>query len=175
MFKELQIYNSMHKVFLGIGGNIGDKKKNYFRVHDLIDKKLGSIQISSSVYETPPWGFQSEDSFWNQVIQIETVLEAEELLWRIQELEEDFGRERGKERYSSREMDIDILYFNDEFFETKSLIIPHPKLQERKFVLVPLAEIAPEFVHPLLRMSSVTMLENCRDHSIIKKIEVDEL
>lgn len=175
MFKELQIYNSMHKVFLGIGGNIGDKRKNIIRVAELIEKKLGKILLSSSLYETPAWGFQSEDSFWNQVIQIETVLEAEELLWRINEIEEDFGRERGRERYSSREMDIDILYFNAEYFETKSLIIPHPRIQERRFVLVPLAEIVPNLLHPLLRMTSVTMLENCRDHSIIKKIHVEDL
>lgn len=161
----------MHKVFLGLGGNIGDKKQNYYRVRQLIEKKLGEVIQASSAYETPPWGFQSENAFWNQVILIETVFEAEELLWRIHEMEEEFGRKRGLERYGSREMDIDILYFNEEYFETKTLIIPHPRIQERRFVLVPLVEIAPDYLHPLLRMSSVTMLENCRDNSLIKKLD----
>lgn len=160
----------MHQVFLGIGGNIGDKRKNFQQVHVLIEKKLGKVLKKSSVYETPPWGFQSEDAFWNEVMLIETKLEAEEVLWRINEIEAFFGRKRGKERYSSRQMDIDILYFNDEYFETKTLIIPHPKIQERRFVLIPLAEIAPDFKHPLLRMNSLEMLGNCLDKSMIKKI-----
>lgn len=163
----------MHKVFLGIGGNIGDKRKNFIRTHELINQKLGKIITKSSVYETPPWGFYSEDAFWNQVLVIETKFEAEELLWRIHEIEELLGRERGKEQYSSRPMDIDILYFDEEYFETKDLIIPHSKIQKRKFVLVPLVEIAPDFKHPLVRMTNVQMLENCRDESVIKKIKME--
>jgi 2-amino-4-hydroxy-6-hydroxymethyldihydropteridine diphosphokinase len=163
----------MHKVYLGIGGNIGNKRLNFEKVSDLIGKNLGTIVLSSSIYETPPWGFHSDDVFWNQILQIETILEAEELLWRIHAIEEEFDRKRGEERYSSRQMDIDILYFDDEFFETKTLIIPHPKMHQRKFVLVPLAEIAPDLKHPLLRLSSLEMLANCRDDSIIKKIVLD--
>lgn len=162
----------MNKVFLGVGGNIGDKRKNFSRVIGLIEIKLGKIIQQSSVYETPPWGFQSNDAFWNQVLVIETILEAEELLWRIHEIEADFGRERKKERYSSREMDIDILYFNDDFMETKDLIIPHPRISERRFVLIPLVEIAPEMKHPLRRLSNIEMLENCKDESVIKKVEI---
>ncbi len=164
----------MNKVFLGIGGNIGDKNKNFIRANKLIAEKLGKITQISSIYETPPWGFHSDDVFWNQILVIETKLEAEELLWRINEIEEMFGRKRGEERYSSRQMDIDILYFNEEFFETKTLIIPHTRIQERRFVLVPLVEIAPNFKHPLLRMTSVKMLEICRDKSLIKKVIFEE-
>ena len=166
----------MHKVFLGIGGNIGDKKANFIRAHRLIGQKLGRILAASSVYETPPWGFHAENDFWNEVVLIETRWEAEELLWRIKEIEEQFGREErqeGEERYDSREMDIDILYFDEDFFETKTLIVPHPRLHERKFAIVPLAEIAPDFIHPLLRMDNLTLLENCRDSSIVKKVEVE--
>uniref|UniRef100_UPI003217315F 2-amino-4-hydroxy-6- hydroxymethyldihydropteridine diphosphokinase n=1 Tax=uncultured Draconibacterium sp. TaxID=1573823 RepID=UPI003217315F len=160
----------MHKVYLGIGGNIGNKQQNFEKVRELINKELGKIVLSSSIYETPPWGFHSDDPFWNQVLLIDTILEAEELLWRINSLEERFERIRGKERYSSRQMDIDILYFNEEYFETKTLIIPHPKIHERKFVLVPLVEIAPDFKHPLRRLSNLQLLENCHDDSIIKKV-----
>ncbi|WP_321371213.1 2-amino-4-hydroxy-6-hydroxymethyldihydropteridine diphosphokinase [uncultured Draconibacterium sp.] len=163
----------MNKVFLGIGGNLGDKQKNFDRAYKLIEIKLGQIIRKSSVYETPPWGFHAENVFWNQVLVIETILEAEELLWRIHEIEADFGRKRETERYSSREMDIDILYFNDEFFETKTLIIPHPRIHERRFVLVPLVEIAPNMKHSLRRLSSIEMLENCLDESVIKKVEMD--
>ena len=163
----------MNKVFLGIGGNLGDKQKNFDRAYKLIEIKLGQIIRKSSVYETPPWGFHAENVFWNQVIVIETILEAEELLWRIHEIEADFGRKRETERYSSREMDIDILYFNDDFFETKTLIIPHPRIHERRFVLVPLVEIAPNMKHSLRRLSSIEMLENCLDESVIKKVEMD--
>lgn len=163
----------MNKVFLGIGGNIGDKRKNFIRVSELIEVKLGKILQASSVYETPPWGFHSKDVFWNQVLVIETKLEAEELLWRIREIEADFGRKRGNERYSSREMDIDILYFNDDFMETPELIIPHPRIPERRFVLVPLVEIAPKMKHPLRRLTHMEMLEICRDESVIKKVKTN--
>lgn len=164
----------MHKVFLGIGGNIGNKQHNFRLAKELIEKELGKLIQSSSIYETPPWGFHSEDVFWNQVLLIETKLEAIELLWRIHKIEEQFGRTRGTEGYTSRQMDVDILYFDDVFMETKNLIIPHPKIHERKFVLVPLCEIAPDFKHPLRRLTSIEMLESSRDDSIIKKVKPDQ-
>jgi 2-amino-4-hydroxy-6-hydroxymethyldihydropteridine diphosphokinase len=163
----------MHKVFLGIGGNIGNKQLNFEKVLVLIEKELGKIIQFSSVYETPAWGFHSDDVFWNQVLIIETILEAEELLWRIHKVEAEFDRKRGDERYASRQMDIDILFFDDDYFETKTLIIPHPRIQERKFVLVPLVEIAPNFKHPLIRLSSLKLLENCHDKSLIKKVTIE--
>lgn len=164
----------MYKVFLGIGGNIGNKPENFSRVRNEIGDKIGTIVKFSSVYETPPWGFSSDDVFWNQVFEVETRLEAEEILWRINEVEEGFGRKRGEGGggYLSRPMDIDILYFNDDYFETKSLIVPHPRIQERRFVLVPLVEIAPEYKHPLLRLTNSELLKNCRDNSVIKRLDV---
>lgn len=161
----------MHKVFLGIGGNIGNKLQNFTRAYQLIDQKMGKITAKSSVYETPPWGFHSKNLFWNQVLIIETIFEAEELLWRIKEIEESFGLKSAEERFTDREMDVDILYFDDDFYESKGLIIPHPRIHERKFVLVPLVEIAPDFKHPLLRMTNLTLLENCHDESIIRKVD----
>jgi len=165
----------MHKVFIGLGGNIGDKQKNYTRVRPLISERLGKILNESSIYETPPWGFHSEFQFWNQVMYIETKLEAEELLWHIKEIEAMFGRNvEENSTYDNREMDIDILYFDDIYFDSIDLVIPHTKIHERLFVLVPLVEIAPDFKHPLLRMSNLTLLENCRDKSIIRKVIFDQ-
>jgi len=160
----------MHTVYLGIGGNIGNKQINFDNVYNIIENELGKIIIASSIYETPPWGFQSDDTFWNSVIAIETLNSPEELLSKIHLIEEKFGRKRSDEKYSSREMDIDILYFDDIFIETETLIIPHPRIQQRKFVLVPLNEIVPNLRHPLLRFTTFEMLENCMDESVILKV-----
>ncbi len=161
----------MQKVFLGLGGNIGNKHANFKKAEDLIQSRVGNIVKRSSVYETPPWGFNVEDDFWNTVVIIETKLRPDEVLWRTKEIEDQFEKEEGSERYRSREIDIDILYYDDIFIETERLIIPHPLLHQRKFVLVPLVEIAPKFKHPLLRLNSVQMLEICKDESVIKKVE----
>ena len=161
----------MHKVYLGIGGNIGNKQQNFREAYQNIEKELGEIIKMSSIYETPPWGFQSEDLFWNSVIEILTPLSPEDLLSKIHSIEENFGRVRTLTRFSSREMDIDILYYDKIYMETETLVIPHPSIHLRKFVLVPLTEIAPNFKHPLLRLTSIEMLGNCRDESIIKKVK----
>lgn len=160
----------MHQVFLSIGGNLGNKRANFDKVYTHIQNELGCIVLRSSVYETPPWGFDSEDSFWNQVLCIETLLNPSEILEKIKKIDAAFGRKRISEGYSSREMDVDILYFEDKIIETENLTIPHPLLHKRLFVVVPLAEIAPDLVHPVLKLTSVEMLNNCEDKSEIKKV-----
>lgn len=164
----------MYKVFLGIGGNIGNKHLNFIKVARLIEAQLGKIVKASSIYETPPWGFVSEDHFWNQVFLIETKLEPERLLEEINDLETEFGRKRSTGKYTSREMDIDILYFENMYLESEDLVIPHPRIQNRKFVLVPLVEIAPDFKHPLFRLTNLQLLENCKDESVIIKIHPED-
>ena len=162
----------MHQVFLGIGGNVGNKRDNFDKVYTFIQNELGGITKRSSIYETPPWGFEANDNFWNQVLLIETKFSPVELLQRIAKIENSFGRERVSGNYNSRQMDIDILYFDELVFKTENLTIPHAHIPQRLFVLVPLAEIAPDFVHPQLKTTSLQMIENCTDSLVIKKVEL---
>jgi 2-amino-4-hydroxy-6-hydroxymethyldihydropteridine diphosphokinase len=160
----------MHQVFLSIGGNLGNKRANFDKVYTHIQNELGCIVLRSSVYETAPWGFDSEDPFWNQILVIETHLNPSEIIERIAKIDAVFGRKRISEGYSSREMDVDILYYDSEIINAENLTIPHPMLYKRLFVLVPLAEIAPDFVHPVLKLTSIEMLNNCQDNSEIRKL-----
>ena len=162
----------MHQVFLGIGGNVGNKHDNFNKVYTFIKNELGKITKSSSVYETPPWGFEAKENFWNQVLIIETEFSAVELLQKIAKIEDWFGRERESGKYDSRQMDIDILYFDELVIETENLTIPHQHIPQRLFVLVPLTEIASDFIHPQLRITSLEMLKNCDDKSETKKVEL---
>ena len=163
----------MHQVFLGIGGNLGNKRDNLKKVIVLIENQLGEIRKKSSVYESPPWGFQAEKNFWNMVVQIETGLKPEELLQQIKTIEQEFGRKRLTGNFTSRKMDIDILYFDDLILENKKLKIPHPHIHERLFVLVPLVEIDPELEHPKFKKTSLQLLDSCMDKSEIKNVEFE--
>jgi 2-amino-4-hydroxy-6-hydroxymethyldihydropteridine diphosphokinase len=162
----------MHQVFLGVGGNIGNKLLNFQKVQRLVENEVGKIVAKSSVYESPPWGFLAEEDFWNQVFHVETELEPYELLATVLEIEKLFGRKRDVEYYQSREMDIDILYFDDLILSSEILIVPHPHIHKRMFVLVPLAEIAPAFVHPALQITNRELLEKCGDELSVKRIEI---
>jgi len=163
----------MHQVFLGIGGNLGNRDDNLTKALFLIENELGTIRQKSSVYETPPWGFVAEENFWNMVVQIKTGKQPDELLQKIKETEQKFGRKPRTGNYTSREMDIDILYFDDFILENEQLKIPHPHIPERLFVLVPLAEIAPDLRHPVSQKTSRELLESCSDKSDIKRVEFE--
>jgi 2-amino-4-hydroxy-6-hydroxymethyldihydropteridine diphosphokinase len=160
----------MHKVFLGIGGNVGNKRLNFEKVYSRIEEGAGTILERSPVYETPPWGFYASENFWNQVLFVETKLKPEDLLAVIRRIESSFKRKREPGRYISREMDIDILYYEDKRIDSEELTIPHPLLHQRLFVLVPLNELAPGFIHPVFRKTNRQLLAECKDESDIKKI-----
>ncbi len=159
-----------NNVFLLIGGNLGDRFKLLNQAKKDIQKEIGRITKESSIYETAAWGFEAENDFLNQVIMITTELEAIEVLKLCQEIEDNLGRVRGSEQYASRTMDIDILFYNDEIINEPKLIVPHQHLHKRGFTLEPLAEIEPNFIHPILQKTMVDLLQNCGDKSVVKKI-----
>lgn len=131
---------------------------------------FGDVVAQSSIYESEPWQMTDVPSFLNQVVKITTELSDEELLLEIHELEEFYGRERSDDTYLSREMDIDVLFIDDLVIQNEKLQIPHARLHLRKFVLVPLEEIASDFIHPELKKTIAELLKDCPDQSSIKKI-----
>ena len=151
-------------VYLLLGSNLGDRLQVMRAASELIDMQIGNIVSSSSVYETAPWGVLDQPSFLNQVLEVETEMAPEEVLRIILEIEHELGRVR-YERWGARVIDIDILYFDHLILDTARLTIPHPRLHERRFTLAPLAEIAPDFIHPVLNKSSEQLMAECTDIS----------
>lgn len=154
-------------MFLGIGANLENRMESIIKAIGLLEKKCGFILNTSNIYESDAWGFESENSFLNLCIKMETILNIQNLLAKCNAIEKEIGRkEKSKdEQYSDRLIDIDILYFNNEIIEKEKLIVPHPKMHERRFVLQPLHDIAPKFIHPLLKKSTAELLHECHDVS----------
>ncbi len=155
----------MRTAFLGIGTNMGEREDNLRKAVSLVEKHIGRVIVVSSVYETEPWGFQSESNFLNMTVKIETDLTPSGLLGRILMAEAMMGRLREGKGYKSRIIDIDILLFGNRIINNKALVIPHPRLHERKFVLVPLSEIGGEIIHPVFGKSINELLKECNDNS----------
>jgi 2-amino-4-hydroxy-6-hydroxymethyldihydropteridine diphosphokinase len=155
--------------FLLIGGNIGDRLRYLEQARNAIEQSCGRILSISSIYETEAWGLQEQNAFYNQALKVETELKANELLKCILEIEESLGRKRDR-KYGPRTIDIDILLFNDEIIEAESLKVPHPELQNRRFALECLNEIATEEMHPLLGKTINQLLAECPDPLSVNKI-----
>lgn len=152
------------EIFLSIGTNLGDKKKNLESALAEINFQIGEINSHSSIYESKPWGFDAEDHFFNIMIKLTTTMNPEELLKNCQAIENKLGRTRkGKTGYTSRVIDIDIIYYEERIVTTPQLQIPHPLLHDRNFVLVPLCEIAPTKQHPLFFLDSTELQKKCTD------------
>ena len=151
----------MEDVFLGIGSNLGDREENLAQARDSIEAFV-RIEAVSPVYETNAWGFEDQPAFLNQVIHIKTSLSPQALLNRIKRIEKDLGRKKSF-RWGPRLIDIDILFFADYIIESASLTIPHKELHKRAFVLVPLADIAPDFVHPVFNQTVSALRDTLAD------------
>lgn len=158
-------------IFLLLGTNMGDRLKNLQVAKHRVSKEAGSVLRESSIYKTAPWGDTQQPDFYNQVIELETQLPPEALLEKILEIEKQMGRTRA-EKWGPRLIDIDILFYNDQVVASSSLIIPHSSLHLRRFTLVPLAEVAGEFRHPILEKSLTQLLEECPDELPVEKIEL---
>jgi len=150
-------------VYLGIGSSLGDRIMNLRMAKEMTESLIGRIVTSSEVYETSPWGFESTEYFLNMVIVAETLLSPDELLDKIYTIESALGRKRTEDRYTHRVIDIDILFYGNRIIETAHLIVPHPLLHKRKFVLVPLCSIAQELVHPVTGKTAKELLDECTD------------
>ena len=159
----------MNKVYLLLGSNIGDSMQHLKTAKKHLAKKLGSIKRVSSVYSTAAWGKRDQQDFLNQIIIIETQHEAVQALDIILAIEQEMGRIR-TQKNAPRIIDIDILFFNKEIIKTASLVVPHPLLQDRKFVLVPLNELSPLWKHPVFKVSVHQLLLKCKDPLAVDKI-----
>lgn len=162
----------MVTAYISLGTNLGNKLQNIKQALNYIETRCGKITRESSIYETAPWGFESNEKFLNQVVGLRTELTAEQLLVELLAIERAMGRTRKPlDGYASRIIDLDILFYDQLILEKENLKIPHPHIQHRKFILVPLMEIAASYRHPVFNKTIDQLEKDCTDHLSIKILE----
>lgn len=159
------------EIYLGIGGNLGDRLNNIKTVINKITEKIATPQNISPIYLSEPWGFSHAKYFTNAVIKLETDISPTKLLDIILDIESELKRIRTKTGYEGRTMDIDILYIGNKKINLTNLKVPHPKIKDRLFVLLPLKDVNPDFVDPITNKNIDKMISDCNDKSKIKKIK----
>lgn len=159
----------MHICYLSLGSNLGKKQANLEGALEEIKKDIGEVLRISSIYETEAWGVISQDNYFNIIAEIKTPFLPLELISKILAVETRLGRIRDK-KWESRIIDIDIIFYENYLITTDNLTIPHPFLEKRNFVLEPLNELSPKFIHPRLRKSISQLSAECTDKSWIKKL-----
>ncbi|MBS1646776.1 MAG: 2-amino-4-hydroxy-6-hydroxymethyldihydropteridine diphosphokinase [Bacteroidetes bacterium] len=164
-----------HTVFICLGANIGDCVTTFEKAKKSIEGSIGTIKKISSLYQTQAWGMERAPDFFNQVLELQTTLTAPKLMEVLLQIESQLGRKRTNEpeaAYQNRVLDIDLLFFDTEIIQSPLLEVPHPKLHLRRFVLIPLQEIAPDFIHPLLKKSIAQLALACSDSGGLKKVMI---
>lgn len=159
----------MEIAYLLLGGNLGNRKENLAEARRLIEGNCGTISQQSSLYETAAWGKTDQPAFLNQALEVQTKLTAHKLLSQLLKIEKEIGRVR-KEKYGPRLIDIDVLLYNNEILKESALTIPHPELQNRRFALGPLSEIAANYIHPIFKKTISQLLILCPDKLLITKL-----
>jgi deoxyguanosine kinase len=161
-----------HIAYISLGSNKGDRFKNLQDAIDFIHLKIGRVEIISKVYNSPAFGFESDD-FLNTCIRLQTELQAKDVLKALLAIEKNMGRVRTKKSgYEARIIDLDIIFYDEEIIKTKTLQVPHPEMHKRKFVLQPLFDIAPKVMHPELKQNMTELLQNCEDASSLDSINI---
>jgi len=150
----------MARVFLSLGSNLGDRRKSLEKAISLIEADIGNILITSAIYETDAWGYKSQNKFLNMALCINTSFLPEDLLKAINKIEQTMGRRKPEAGYSDRPIDVDIIFYDDLVVASEQLSIPHPLMEKRRFVLEPINEIAPDFIHPVLKTTVQSLLNN---------------
>lgn len=158
-------------MYLSLGGNLGNTLEIFKNVYPILEKKIGPILHFSSIYQTKAWGNTQQADFLNQVLELNTELNPQELIAQLLNIESELGRVR-KQQWEARIIDLDILFYGNQIIQESNLQIPHPFLPQRKFVLIPLAEIAPNLIHPILKKSIDKLVIDCPDSSEVKKLDL---
>jgi len=160
----------VNTVYISLGSNVGNREETLLKSIALLNEKAENVIAVSSLYETEPWKMNDVNGFINQVVELRTELSAEELMDTLLLIEQSLGRTRNSEKYESRTIDLDILFYNNDIISTEKVKVPHPLLHERRFVLEPLAEIAPAFIHPKLKKSISQLLLECKDSYTVARM-----
>ena len=160
------------RIYLLLGTNLGDRAANLKQATQRIEELVGPVAESSSYYETAAWGVTDQPAFYNQVVRVETTLGHEAMLRTLQEIERQLGKVKVG-HWRERLIDLDILYYGNRVVRTPWLTLPHPQIQYRRFTLVPLVELAPRFVHPVLGQTQRELLAGCADELAVTRVDRD--
>lgn len=161
------------RLFLLLGGNLGDRQATLKQAQTRLEEQVGELISASGLYETAAWGVTDQPPYLNQVLAFETELAPLAVLDRTQAIEQALGRVR-REHWGARTLDIDLLYYDDLILQTDQLTLPHPLLPDRRFALVPLCEIAPDFLHPILQKRNWEILRDCRDVGTVSTLHTHD-
>jgi len=161
----------MNTIFLQLGSNMGERAEYLQNASEILAAEIGVVKKESKIYESVPWGVENQKNYLNQVLEIKSEFSAEEVLERVLQIEDKIGRIRN-EKWGERIIDIDILLFNDSIVEKDGICIPHIHLHNRRFVLIPLNEVAPSFIHPKYNKTIEELLSECKDIESVEEYAV---